>query len=94
MAVILSYVPVANPKSPINNINMSFVIVILSSFGLCQQTTISMIGGKRRASAVLLTAPTSDIKRPKCGIASARMTRKIYKVYANKYWFLEIYIQI
>jgi len=33
-----------------------------------------MIGGNTRASAVLLTAPTSDMKRPSSGIASARMT--------------------
>ena len=53
---------------------MSLVTVTLSRVAFCQQTTSSIIGGKIRASAVLLTAPTSDMKRPRCGINSANMT--------------------
>jgi len=35
-----------------------------------------MIGGNTSARAVLLTAPTRDMKRPNFGIASARITGK------------------
>lgn len=42
----------------------------------CDEDTSSMIGGKTSASAVLLTAPTSEMKRPSCGIDSARRTGK------------------
>lgn len=36
--------------------------------------TSSIIGGNRSARAVLLMAPTSEINRPNCGIASAKAT--------------------
>lgn len=72
--VKLSYVPVAKPNTPINTIIMSFAIVKKPRLVLCQQTIISIIGGNTRARAVLLTAPTRDMKRPSFGIASARIT--------------------
>lgn len=77
IAVTLSYVPVAKPNTPISTIITSFVIVKTLRLVLCQQTIMSIIGGKTRASAVLLTAPTKDMKRPNFGIASARITKII-----------------
>lgn len=73
--VMLSYVPVAKPNTPISTIDTSFEIVRKPRLVLCQHMIISMIGGNTRASAVLLTAPTRDIKRPNFGMASARITR-------------------
>lgn len=77
IAVKLSYVPVAKPNTPISTIITSLVIVKKPRLVLCQQTIMSIIGGKTRASAVLLTAPTKDMKRPNFGIASARITKII-----------------
>lgn len=69
---MLSYVPVAKPRRPINTIKMSFDMVNILRDAFCQHTTISMIGGNINARAVLLTAPTNDMNSPSCGIASAR----------------------
>jgi hypothetical protein len=35
------------------------------------------MAGKKRARAVLLTAPTREINKLRCGIASARITAKV-----------------
>lgn len=83
IAVILSYVPVAKPSTPISTIITSFAIVKKPRLVLCQQTIISMIGGNTRARAVLLTAPTRDMKRPNFGIASARITEEKIIMYIN-----------
>lgn len=74
---MLSYVPVRNMKIP-NRMMMVFLKIINSVIpeGFCENMTSSMTGGKKSASAVLLTAPTSEMKRLSCGIDSARMTEK------------------
>lgn len=74
--VILSYVPVTNPSSPINNINIFFESLKGPRVLFPEQTTNSIIGGNKRAKAVLLTAPTNEINRLRFGMASARITVK------------------
>lgn len=71
---ILSYVPDAKPMSPIKSINIFFDTLKTVSVLLREQITNSIIGGNKRASAVLLTAPTSVMKRPSLGMSSASMT--------------------
>lgn len=74
---ILSYVPVTKMKIP-NRMMLAFLRSIngVIPVDFCEEWTSSMTGGKTSASAVLLTAPTSEIKSPSCGIDSARMTEK------------------
>lgn len=58
--------------------------------------TISKVGGIINAKVVLLTAPTSEMKSPKNGIASAKITENIknlisrceIQIYENysEYW--------
>lgn len=76
IAVILSYVPVINPRNPINSIKQFLNSLKLLRVLFCERTTISIIGGNSNANAVLLNAPTSDIKRPRFGIASASITKE------------------
>lgn len=53
--------------------------------------TISKSGGIIKANVVLLTAPTSEMKSPKNGIASAKITEKIKMNYSKYFlWFKHI----
>lgn len=79
---MLSYVPVTKMNIP-NRMMTEFLTSMKSVMPVdfCDDRTSSMTGGKTSASAVLLTAPTSEMKRPSCGIDSARITgKKVLKI--------------
>lgn len=82
---MLSYPPVIIPNIPSKRMNESLNITGLVSFSYAKNDTISKSGGIIKANVVLLTAPTREMKSPKNGIASARITvknkSKLFKVH-------------
>lgn len=60
----LSYVPVTNTNTPSVIMDRSLISMGVERVPRCEASTSSMTGGKTRASAVLLTAPTSEMNSP------------------------------
>lgn len=62
---ILSYVPVTQPRRPRIIIQLFFMIIHGDMSDILHLTASSRIGGKIKARAVELMAPTNEMKRPK-----------------------------
>lgn len=77
MEARLSNVPVTKINKP-KIIIIAFLVATKTVMPLlfCELVTSSIRGGKTRASAVLLIAPTKEMNSPSCGIDSARMTER------------------
>lgn len=74
--LMLSYVPVMQPTNAINRMIKFLIIIVGVSSETLAVVTSSMRGGNTRASAVLLTAPTKEMKSERKGIDSAKTTEK------------------
>lgn len=90
--------PKINPEKPNIMIAISFQrIQFFFPNPWCQKVIISITGGKIRARAELLKAPTNEITADKLGIAAAKPTeilikrRKIKLLYINNKHLREKY---